>query len=250
MNNSDLNRQPVLHPKTLDDYDMTMYLNYYKFLEKIHGIISPEVYLEIGVRDGDSLKLAFKSKKIIAIDPIKSKNFVKNTSNLSNLDFFLCSSDEFFLNSELLDKFKDKHEFIDMAFIDGMHLFEYYLRDFINIEKYSKKNSVIILHDTIAVDKESSERKREQSFWTGDVWKIVPILNKYREDLKIFNITDCYTGILCVTNLNSKSKVLEQNYESILNEYTDIGYEDIHKYEKRNLCKFEEFYTYIKNIRG
>jgi hypothetical protein len=43
-----------------------------------------------------------------------------------------------------------KHEItIDRAFIDGMHCFEFVLRDFINTERYMSWTSVIVFNDVL-----------------------------------------------------------------------------------------------------
>ena len=36
---------------------------------------------------------------------------------------------------------------VDFAFLDGMHHFEYLLRDVLNTEKYSRKNSIVAFPD-------------------------------------------------------------------------------------------------------
>ncbi len=48
---------------------------------------------------------------------------------------------------------------ISMAFLDGMHHFEYLLRDFINTEKHCSSNSVILLHDCLPTDRHVARRE-------------------------------------------------------------------------------------------
>ena len=102
------------------------------------------------------------------------------------------------------------------------------------------------------VDKVSSERNRQQSFWTGDVWKIVLILKRYRPDLSLFNLDGCLTGLLCVTNLDPNSTVLQDNYQKIIDEYLNINFDDIKQNEKERLfaMKEEDLFYYITNIRN
>ncbi len=126
------------------------------------------------------------------------------------------------LSKEIL-KFRNK-------FIDGMHLFEYVLRDFINIEKRcASKDSFIVLHDTVPRDKVTSERNRTTNFWTGDVFKIILILKKYRPDLKIYNADAAPTGLTIVSNLDSSSDILFNNYEKIVNEYVGMDFDNLGK---------------------
>ncbi|WP_337133804.1 class I SAM-dependent methyltransferase, partial [Staphylococcus aureus] len=89
------------------------------------------------------------------------------------------TSDEFF--------FKHANEFLkqppDLAFIDGMHLFEYALRDFINIERHSSSNTLVVIDDIYPNHPAQAERDRRTRAWTGDVWKLHAILTDYRPDL-------------------------------------------------------------------
>jgi hypothetical protein len=62
--------------------------------------------------------------------------------------------------------------------------------------------------------------------WTGDVWKLIPILRKYRPDLKL-TVLDCRpTGLVCVTNLAPGNTELTRNYDAIVAEFGTIGIED------------------------
>jgi hypothetical protein len=83
---------------------------------------------------------------------------------------------------------------VDVAFLDGMHLFEYLLRDFIHTERVCDRNSVILLDDCLPVNIEMTDGERRPdlrkdaelaSWWTGDVWKVVEILRELRPDLRI-----------------------------------------------------------------
>jgi hypothetical protein len=105
---------------------------------------------------------------------------------------------------------------VDFAFIDGLHLFEQTLKDFVNLEKYSKQNTVICFHDTFPLDEITARRERKTGFWSGDVWKVVLILKKYRPDLKIFTVATQPTGLTIVTNLDSHSKILSEHYDDII----------------------------------
>lgn len=118
-----------------------------------------------------------------------------------------------------------------MAFIDGMHLFEFLLRDFMNIEKHCRKNSVIFLHDCIPSDPYIAARStrdpiRDQSphkdWWTGDVWKIIPALKKHRPDLSITVLDAVPTGLAVISNLDPSSTKLDENYSSIVAEFIEL----------------------------
>ena len=119
---------------------------------------------------------------------------------------------------------------IDMAFLDGLHLFEFLLRDFMNTEKHCKKNSVIFLHDCIPHDpyiaaRSAADPVHEQSlrkeWWTGDVWKILPALKKYRPDLSITVLDAVPTGLTVISNLDPSNTRLEEIYNSLVAEFVE-----------------------------
>ena len=130
--------------------------------------------------------------------------------------FFQMSSDKFFSRYRPSELFGCP---IDMAFLDGMHLLEFILRDFIQVEKHSRRNSLIIMHDCIPADANMTSRIHELgTAWTGDVWKILLVLAKYRPDLKIQVLDLPPTGVVICTNLDPRSRVLEDTYHEILEE--------------------------------
>jgi hypothetical protein len=62
--------------------------------------------------------------------------------------------------------------------------------------------------------------------WTGDVWKIIPVLQEFRPDLKI-TMLDCIpTGLVLVTNLAPKNTVLKRKYDDIIARFTELKIED------------------------
>lgn len=188
-------------------------MEYYQTLKKLHQVLRPNLYLEVGIRAGESFQMAFGKTKCIGIDPAYDMQYPYLKSSLLVRD----TSDNFFAkraNTKMFD-----HEKIDFAFIDGMHLFEYALRDFINIEKHAKPGTVIAIHDCVVKDKATSTRERNTSFWTGDVWKVVKVLERYRPDLKIIVLDIAPTGLVLITNLNPSSRVLASKYKGIEKEY-------------------------------
>jgi len=96
------------------------------------------------------------------------------------------------------------------------------LKDFINLERYARKDSVILIHDCLPVDAIVAERERCTGFWTGDVWRIIPCLKTFRPDLKIMTIPTYPSGLGVVTNLDSSSTVLSDNYDEILAYYLKL----------------------------
>lgn len=206
---------------------------YKQFLGRMHGVIQPDWYLEIGSSRGDSLTLA--TAKTIAVDPVFNLKF-DALAKKPELHLFQMTSDDFFASERACSIAPH----IDMAFLDGMHLFEFLLRDFIGTEKLCTKESVIAMHDCIPITPIAAERiwkKSETRDWTGDVWKLVPILRKYRPDLDV-KVVDCPpSGLTIISNLNPKNTTLSENYDLIVKEFIgqsiasygkDLLLEDLH----------------------
>ena len=196
---------------------------YYKTLRRLHEVLTPESYLEIGIRKGDSLALATTAAVAIGIDP--KPMLSKPTA--SNAKIFAFTSDEFFATHDVRAELGGRD--LDLAFIDGMHLFEYVLRDLANLERCSSPGTVIVLHDCLPVDELSASRERTTSLWTGDVWKVVPILRRYRPDLSLTIIDSSPSGLVIVEGLDASSKVLDGNAASIVDEFTPLGFRHFEK---------------------
>jgi len=208
---------------------------YFEYLKAFHQWLKPETYVETGVFTGASLVLASENTQSIGIDPEPKLSQALN----SNTQVYSLTSDDFFSQHDLKSLLNNRP--VDLAFIDGLHIFEAALKDFINIEKYSKSETVIIFHDCIPLNKATSERERVTNFWSGDVWKVVPCLKRYRPDLTIFTIPSPPTGLCVVTNLNPDSNVLSENYENIIEEYVPLDYDYIanNKNEILNIAESE-----------
>ena len=172
----------------------------HEFLAALHEILRPATYLEVGVQYGTSLNLAVHSTIAIGIDP---EPLIEPTGNQT---IVRRTSDYFFADYQGglaiggLDWLK-----IDMAFIDGMHLFEYALRDFCNIEKYCHPGSVVVFDDVFPRNQWEARRLAPGDpvlgDWTGDVWKIIPALSAYHPCGSIeFQLVDTEpTGSLVVS---------------------------------------------------
>ena len=108
---------------------------------------------------------------------------------------------------------------IDLAFIDGMHLCEYVLRDIVNVERWCSPNGVIVLDDVLPEQLEMADRDRPYNAWCGDVYKIIPALREYRPDLEI-NVFEAFIGpyrkgLAIINGLNPSDKCLSEAYDEI-----------------------------------
>lgn len=187
-------------------------------------------YMEIGVREG--FCISGIDVPTLGIDPFFQ--FACNpVSNKKVLHLFQMGSDEFFRDYDPRAFFQGNP--IDVAFLDGLHQFEFLLRDFINTEKYSSRSSLILLDDCLPVNVEMTERQHVPTarqdtelagWWTGDVWKVVSILRKYRPDLKLLPFNTTPTGNVMVTNLDPTSTILSERYFDIIQEFHSVELTD------------------------
>lgn len=100
--------------------------DYFALLAQIHTHLRPRTYVEIGVFKGESLRLALSTTQAIGIDP--EPRLMAPPGPTQRV--FAETSDRFFATHDLAAELGGLP--VDLAFIDGMHHFEFALRDFIN----------------------------------------------------------------------------------------------------------------------
>lgn len=194
-------------------------VHYRELLVRLHAGLEPDSYLEIGVAEGGTLELV--RCPAIGIDPVlRIKGHQLNTRPVTHL--FQMTSDRFFADYDVRTLFPNG---IAFALLDGMHQFEFLLRDLINTERYCRPDSVIALHDCWPINTEMSEREHvpeqrsdrpTRAWWTGDVWKLLPILREYRPDLRVL-VADCPpTGLVLLSGLDPNSRWLGECYDDIV----------------------------------
>ena len=201
---------------------------YFDFLAELSRKRGFQRYFEIGVNEGRLMSFVH-ADVAVGVDPrfVLTHNAAEHKQQTHLIS---ATSDRFFASPDLVANLGGSPDF---SFLDGYHTFEFLLRDFMNTEALCDRTSVIGLHDCLPLDDIMAERDfdtwqsrtigtRYQGSWTGDVWKIVPILKKYRPDLKVL-LVDCPpTGIVCVTHLDAKSTVLRDNYLKIIEEFGPV----------------------------
>lgn len=208
---------------------------YLEHLAMIHGWLRPRAYVEIGVASGNSIGLAGPATRAIGVDPAPEIGWPLPP----NTTVFSQTSDDFFATHDLRGLLGGLP--VDLAFIDGMHLFEFALRDFINLEKYCDPGATILFDDCCPFDRRSAERERTTQFWTGDVWRIIPALRKYRPELRIRTIATAPSGLCVLRGLDPGSRVLEDNFAAIVREFIALDYAefDSRRNEYLNPCPNE-----------
>lgn len=153
-------------------------------ISSIQKILKARSYLEIGVYRGDTFnKLDFPKK--VAVDP--HFQFDIREYKKENIEFNQIKSDDFFLGLSSEIKF-------DIIFLDGLHTYDQTYKDFCNSIQHSHDKTIIIIDDTIPIDRFSTLRDWGESArlrakegnknldfkgWHGDVFKILLLIKVF-----------------------------------------------------------------------
>lgn len=181
----------------------------YEVLRQLHQVLRPKLYLEIGVQSGKSLALA--QCEAIGVDPMPMLSVqLPKTTRIAKV-----TSDEFF--EKHADSMLTRAP--DLVFIDGMHLFEYALRDFMNVERYSHRDTVVVIDDIYPNSQAQGARERQTKAWAGDVWKVFDLLSRERDDLRLAAIDAIPTGVLLVSRLDPATTALKNIYDALVEKY-------------------------------
>ena len=60
--------------------------------------------------------------------------------------------------------------------------------------------------------------------WTGDVWRMIVALRQHRPDLSICTLAAPPSGLAMIRNLDPRSNILRDRYNSIVEEFSGRGY--------------------------
>jgi Methyltransferase domain len=204
--------------------------DYFRVLARIHEYFKPATYLEIGIDQGRSFEIVTPETLALGVDP--NPRLQKPLGPRQRV--FSQTSDDFFEQRDVISELGGQT--LDLAFIDGLHHIEFALRDFINVEKYCSTESIILIHDVYPIDVMSAARERASWCWSGDIWRLILILKKYRPDLTVNVIASRPTGLGIVQNLDPRSRVLAERQHEIIDEFLalDISVLDGRKDEMLN----------------
>ena len=207
--------------------------DYFHVLKHIHACLQPRNYLEIGVNYGNSIILTSPNTRAVGVDPTRRTSWAGMPSHIQ---LYAMTSDDFFAQMDLNILFNGQP--LDLAFIDGMHLFEYTLRDFIHVERHCHPNSIVLFHDTYPVDSVVAARTQFIGHWVGDPWKILPCLKKYRPDLEFHTIAVKPSGLTVVRNLDPNNRILRDNLKEI---YAEFVCQDFIEHQKNIAANVNAF---------
>lgn len=164
------------------------------FIAIIAGIVKPEIYVELGLYEGETMKKVLPYvTKAFGVDLKKNSHLEELEKNNPKLTIEYNTTDSFFT------KFTER---IDMAFIDADHCFESAKRDFDNVLSRLSDNGIIFMHDTDPIN---------DSYFDfglcGDSYKLVPLLEE-RNDINIITLPLTEAGLSIIMKKNSSRTFL------------------------------------------
>ncbi|HCV34580.1 MAG TPA: class I SAM-dependent methyltransferase [Acidimicrobiaceae bacterium] len=174
---------------------MTTYRTYWHLLGDVHEFLKPRTYLEIGVHEGNSLTLAHAETRIVGVDPAPKLSRL----NHPNWTVVPTTSEDFFREHDVAGLLREP---LDLAFVDGLHLFEVALADLLSIEQLAHSETVVLIHDVLPISARTSTRQRTTAVWSGDVWKMVVLLRRHRPDLMVTTLDVGPTGMAIITGFD------------------------------------------------
>ncbi|HTQ07194.1 MAG TPA: class I SAM-dependent methyltransferase [Polyangiaceae bacterium] len=192
---------------------------YRDVLRNIHAALRPERYLEIGVAAGATLALAATARVAVGVDPVAAplEHVLPAGAQVLNE-----TSDAFFAKHTRDQLFGTGP--VDLVFIDGLHLFEQALRDFVHAERWCGRESTIVFHDCVPITRATASRDRSTRFWVGDTWKAAWALARRRPDLRLRTLLTPPSGLVVVRRLDPTSTRLEDEFDAVVAELAPLAY--------------------------
>ena len=202
----------------------------YDFLVRAHQLLKPRFYTEVGVAYGNSLRLA--DCPALGIDPAPELTAPLDPRHTLSLT----TSDDFFLLTDAASQLQP----IDLSYIDGMHQIEFAMKDFMYTEMYCHPGSVVIIDDIYPAHALHGERIRKSRFWTGDIWKMIKLLENARPDLILLPLDTSPTGSLVILGLDPSNRTLWDKFDILMhwsiNDWTEIPDEIVQRTKKFDPC--------------
>jgi hypothetical protein len=183
-------------------------VNRHQFLAQLHKLTRPRTYLEIGIDKGHSIALTRVPS--IGIDP----DYKIVAEIQADVHLARTTSDEFFTRPDPLAHLPVP--VLDLAFIDGMHLSEYVLRDFLAVERFTLPTSVVVFDDMLPRSIDEAARRRHTTAWTGDVYKALEALRELRPDLTVIEVATEGSGTAVVLFPDARRDGVLEGYDGWL----------------------------------
>lgn len=195
-------------------------------------MIECEYYLEVGLERGNTFR-GVNAKLKIGVDPQPQ---ISKPFEVNNMNVMQKTSDSFY--EENSSKF-------DFIFLDGFHTWEQTYKDLINSLKVLTKRGWILIDDIVPSDEYAALRSQidcqvfkhakgiPNNYWMGDVYKIVPLLDKFHPELDFVTLADeIQHPQLLVWRKDRNS---EENIQDFTDRFGNIA----HQFDYSNMFKFE-----------
>lgn len=175
-------------------------------------------YLEVGVNQGRTF-LEVKAKRKVAVDPRFAFDYRKAAKADAGSIYHEVTSDVYF------GQLVELGEVFDVVYLDGLHTFEQIVRDLLNALFVTHAKSVIIIDDVLPSNYHSAikdlslsrlvmERmKLQDRSWMGDVYKVVPFIETYVQQLSYAIVEDNHGQL--VAWRAKRPSVTEESLEAI-----------------------------------
>ena len=201
----------LVEPDLLRDHEDLLF--------RLHRLLRPATYLEVGVNEGHSLRWALDGTVAVAVDP--ALDVLDLPPAPVGTTFLALPSDDAFAHPALATTLGSS---IDLAFVDGLHLVEQVLRDVANVEALSHPGTVLVLDDPLPPEPAAAERERSTLLWTGDVWRAVVVLRRRRPDLQVTTLSVPPSGATIITSLDRTSTVLTERHDELVAEVLELDW--------------------------
>ena len=157
-------------------------MNHTSFITHMASIYSPNVYLELGLYQGETIKSVSAYTKVsIGVDCIP----VELPSNIS---FYCMTTDEFFQSN--IDYR------VDMAFIDADHTYKAVKTDLENVLNILNPGGIVFLHDT-----DPEENWLINPGYCGDCYKLIKELETdSRINIITYPIAEAGVSVITLKN--------------------------------------------------
>lgn len=175
-------------------------------LNRLIAALAADSYLEIGVfRAGTFSRIEAPTR--IGVDP-RFRADIGPLAAMPGVRLVESTSDAWFGTLPPESSF-------DVAFLDGLHLFEQTYRDLCNVLAHAHRRTVVLLDDTVPIDVYSSLRDARQTLqyrrasgserqdWHGDAYKVVFMIHDFHPSLDYRTIVGSGNGQTLVWRSNA-----------------------------------------------
>jgi predicted O-methyltransferase YrrM len=165
------------------------------FIDLLAKTLNPQVYLEIGIYEGETFNRVEAPQKIAVDIRQESLDYVGISEEVIKIHG----------DSKALNVFlSDSETKVDLAFIDADHHSESLIQDFMNIKSFITTRGLVLFHDTYPGSLEYSSPK-----FCGDGFLAIPILRAQLPDWNFVTLP-VHPGL----TLASRTDVLPEWYKT------------------------------------